>query len=79
LKTELHIYAPADEWVMGGDLIEGLSLKEALARVRRCARPGAEIWYRTKGTSVARAVPPDDGRDLPDLEVFAADARDRHL
>ena len=77
---ELHIYGPdSGHWVMGGPLVPGLSRADALARVRRCAAPGAAVWYRWCGAGDARLLPADDGRELPDLEVFAKDARDRHL
>lgn len=78
---ELHLYGPdPGYWVAGGPLLPGLSRADALARVRRCAAPGATVWYRWRGGSGdARPLPPDDGRELLDLAVFAADARDRHL
>lgn len=78
---ELHLYGPdPGYWVAGGPLLPGLSRADALARVRRCAAPDATVWYRWRGGSGdARPLPPDDGRELPDLAVFAADARDRHL
>ncbi len=77
---ELHLYGPdPGNWVAGGPLLSGLPRADALARVRRCAAPGATVWYRWNGAGDARPLPPDDGRELPDLAVFAGDARDRHL